>query len=272
MLTQSSQARVAADRVAPWGDLAFLHQLGAQGSLKPRKRPIQARSAATVHAIFEASIQVLLSVGYRKLTTSRVAERAGVSVGTLYQYFPNRQSLMRAVLERYLAEMSASIEADCQSLKERSLDETAAGLVDAFIAAKWRRLEVSRAMHEPLSEVGGVELVRAAAVKGAAIAAKALRGCREIGRDDVEPLAVFLVMACTSIANERWTQRLSMSLVVTRALPDERGAMEPGRAASQLSLIRLVVPRATRTVNSAQSVIAVIAESSVVTIASCLHG
>ena len=106
---------------------------------------------------------------------------------------------MRAVLERYLAEMSASIEADCQSLKERSLDETAAGLVDAFIAAKWRRLEVSRAMHEPLSEVGGVELVRAAAVKGAAIAAKALRGCREISRDDVEPLAVFLVMACTSM-------------------------------------------------------------------------
>jgi len=171
----------------------------APGSLKPRKQPVQARSEATVLAIFEASIQVLLSVGYRKLTTSRVAERAGVSVGTLYQYFPNRQSLIRAVLERYLAEMSASIEADCQSLKERSLDETAAGLVDAFIAAKWRRLEVSRAMHEPLSEVGGIELVRAAAVKGAAIAAKALRGCPEIGRDDVEPLAVFLVMACTSM-------------------------------------------------------------------------
>jgi AcrR family transcriptional regulator len=152
-----------------------------------------------VHAIFEASIQVLLSVGYRKLTTSRVAERAGVSVGTLYQYFPNRQSLIRAVLERYLAEMSASIEADCQWLKERSLDETAAGLVDAFIAAKWRRLEVSRAMHEPLSEVGGVEFVRGAAIKGAAFIADVLRSCREIGRDDVEPLAVFLVMACTSM-------------------------------------------------------------------------
>ena len=79
------------------------------GSLRPRKQPVQARSATTVLAIFEASIQVLLSVGYRKLTTSRVAERAGVSVGTLYQYFPNRQALIRAVLERYLAEMSASI-------------------------------------------------------------------------------------------------------------------------------------------------------------------
>ena len=171
----------------------------ARASLKPRKQPVQARSETTVLAIFEASIQVLLSAGYRKFTTTRVAERAGVSVGTLYQYFPNRQSLIRAVLERYLMEMSASIQADCQALRGRSLDESAAGLVDAFIAAKWRRLEVSRAMHEPLVEVGGVELVRASAAKGAAFAAEVLGRCPEIGRDDVEPLAVFLVMACTSM-------------------------------------------------------------------------
>jgi len=56
-----------------------------------------------------------------------VAERAGVSVGTLYQYFPNRQALIRAVLERYLMEMSASIQADCQTLRGRSLDEIARG-------------------------------------------------------------------------------------------------------------------------------------------------
>jgi AcrR family transcriptional regulator len=171
----------------------------ALGPLKPRKQPVQARSEATVRAIFEASIQVLLSAGYRKLTTTRVAERAGVSVGTLYQYFPNRQSLIRAVLERYLAEMSASIEADCRSLAGRSLDETAAGLIDAFIAAKWQRFEVSRAMHEPLVEVGGAELVRASAVKGAALVADVLRSCPEVGGNAVEPLAVFLAMACTSM-------------------------------------------------------------------------
>jgi AcrR family transcriptional regulator len=171
----------------------------ASGSLKPRKQPVQARSEATVLAILEASIQVLLSAGYRKLTTTRIAERAGVSVGTLYQYFPNRQSLIRAVLERYLAEMSAWIEADCRPLKGRSLDATAIGLTDAFIAAKWRRLEVSRAMHEPLVEVGGAELVRAYAAKGATLVADLLRSCPEVFRDDVEPLAVFLVMACTSM-------------------------------------------------------------------------
>ena len=171
----------------------------AQSPLKPRKLPVQARSETTVLAIHEASIQVLLSAGYRKLTTTRIAERAGVSVGTLYQYFPNRQALIRAVLERYLMEMSASIDADCQALRGRSLDEIATGMVDAMIAAKWRRLEVSRAMHEPLVEVGGAELVRAAAARGASLIAELLRSCPEIGGVDVEPLAVFLVMACTSM-------------------------------------------------------------------------
>jgi hypothetical protein len=76
--------------------------------LKPRKQPVQARSEATVSAIFEATVQVLLAVGYCKMTTTRVAERAGVSVGTLYQYFPNRRALIAAVIERHL-EQTASL-------------------------------------------------------------------------------------------------------------------------------------------------------------------
>lgn len=202
----------------------------AQVPLKPRKQPVQARSETTVLAIHEASIQVLLSIGYRKLTTTRVAERAGVSVGTLYQYFPNRQALIRAVLERYLMEMSASIQADCQTLRGRSLDEIARGLVDAMIAAKWRRLEVSRAMHEPLVEVGGAELVRASAARGASLAADLLRSCSEIGAVDVEPLAVFLVMACTSMlqaafieyAADKETIRMHMRAMVRGYLSEMR--------------------------------------------------
>ena len=202
----------------------------AQVPLKPRKQPVQARSETTVLAIHEASIQVLLSIGYRKLTTTRVAERAGVSVGTLYQYFPNRQALIRAVLERYLMEMSASIQADCQTLRGRSLDEIARGLVDAMIAAKWRRLEVSRAMHEPLVEVGGAELARASAARGASLVADLLRSCPEIAGLDVEPLAVFLVMACTSMlqaafieyAADKETIRMHMRAMVRGYLSEMR--------------------------------------------------
>lgn len=68
-------------------------------AFEPRKTPIQARSTVTVEAISEAAIQVLLSHGAERLTTTRVADRAGVSVGTLYQCYPNKQSLLFAVLE-----------------------------------------------------------------------------------------------------------------------------------------------------------------------------
>ena len=66
---------------------------------EPRKTPVQQRSTVTVEAISEATIPVLLAVGLDRLTTTRVAERAGVSVGTLYQYYPNKQELLLAVLK-----------------------------------------------------------------------------------------------------------------------------------------------------------------------------
>jgi AcrR family transcriptional regulator len=76
-------------------------------TLAPRKMPVQARSAVTIEAIFTATIQVLLQAGFENLTTTKVALRAGVSVGTLYQYFPNKSALLAAVLEQYLATVMA---------------------------------------------------------------------------------------------------------------------------------------------------------------------
>lgn len=169
-----------------------------QSLLSPRKRPLQARSEATVAALFEASIQVLLAVGYRKLTTTRVAERAGVSVGTLYQYFPNREALIMSVIERYLEELVCSIERSCQSLNGRSIEELAAGLVEAFIAAKWMRIKVSRAMHEPLAEFGDAKLVRTAAARAAGFVARNLQSCRDAAFRDRNLLALLVVMGCSS--------------------------------------------------------------------------
>src|SRR6266853_3234022 len=82
-------------------------------AFEPRKPPIQARSTVTVEAISEATIQVLLSHGAERLTTTRVAERAGVSVGTLYQYFPNKQSLLFAVMEDHMNKVAEAVESAC---------------------------------------------------------------------------------------------------------------------------------------------------------------
>ena len=75
---------------------------------------MQARSAASVDAILEATIQVLLGVGKERLTTTGVAMRAGVSVGTLYQYFPNKSALLQAALKRHLEEVTDAIELVCK--------------------------------------------------------------------------------------------------------------------------------------------------------------
>lgn len=115
--------------------------------LKPRKTPRQARAEATLDAIFEATIQVLLAVGERRLTTTRVAERAGVSVGTMYQYFPHKQALLYAVLQWHLAHISAAVEVACQGCRGRPAAEMADGLVNAFLDAKTERLDVTKALY-----------------------------------------------------------------------------------------------------------------------------
>jgi AcrR family transcriptional regulator len=71
-------------------------------ALRPRRKPVQGRSTATVEAILEAAAQVFTRHGYAAGTTNRIAERAGVSIGTLYQYFPNKDAILVALTERHL--------------------------------------------------------------------------------------------------------------------------------------------------------------------------
>ncbi|WP_394844803.1 TetR/AcrR family transcriptional regulator [Pendulispora brunnea] len=76
----------------------------------PRKRPRQARSQATVDALMDALAQVLTQHGYDGTTTARVAERAGVSIGSLYQYFPNKEALVAALIEHHATKIVADFE------------------------------------------------------------------------------------------------------------------------------------------------------------------
>lgn len=72
--------------------------------VNPRKTAVQERSRFTVDAIYEAAIQVFTDNGYNSATTDLIAERAGVSIGTLYQYFPNKEAILIGIWNRNMDE------------------------------------------------------------------------------------------------------------------------------------------------------------------------
>jgi AcrR family transcriptional regulator len=128
--------------------------------LEPRKSPVQARSMASVDAILMATIQVLLHVGKERLTTTRVAMRAGVSVGTLYQYFPNKKALLQAALKRHLTEVAEAVELVCREQEGRTLRQMATALITAFLDAKMKAGKTSIALYSVSSDVDGAKIVQ----------------------------------------------------------------------------------------------------------------
>lgn len=89
----------------------------------PRRAPRQARSKVTVAAIREAAARVLVSEGYERATTNHIAAVAGVSIGTLYQYFDSRDAILDALAEDLLAAVIASVVDAMQAPVEGGLVE-----------------------------------------------------------------------------------------------------------------------------------------------------
>lgn len=130
--------------------------------LKPRKIPLQARSKATVEAILVAAAQVLRRKGYVGATTDRIAERAGVSVGSLYQYFPNKDAILVALAEAHIDAGFALVrELLAEALHEASpVDVLLRRFVTAMVALHEHEPELHRVLFEevplPPSVRGGL--------------------------------------------------------------------------------------------------------------------
>lgn len=90
-------------------------------NIHPRKAPRQARSIATVEVILEAATRVLARESLEGFNTNRVAEVAGVSVGSVYQYFPNKAALVTALIDRAQGELAEALEALVAQLRDAPL-------------------------------------------------------------------------------------------------------------------------------------------------------
>jgi AcrR family transcriptional regulator len=114
----------------------------------PRKLPKQDRSKVTVEAILEATTHILVEEGYDKANTNRIAERAGISIGSLYQYFPNKESLMTALMEQHAQEMAELVGEKLDRLFESPLEIVIPEIIIAVVAAH----AINPRLHQVLSE------------------------------------------------------------------------------------------------------------------------
>jgi AcrR family transcriptional regulator len=120
-----------------------------------RKEPKQARSRATVDAIVEAGTQVLGQKGWAQFTTNEVAEVAGASIGSLYQYFPNKLSLVEAIRRRHFNDVLTVV----QGVSEggRPLEESVDALVQGMLAIHGSHPALHRALLEETPRGGGAQ-------------------------------------------------------------------------------------------------------------------
>jgi AcrR family transcriptional regulator len=100
-----------------------------------RRRPQQLRARQTVEAILDAVVRILKREGFPAITTNRVAEVAGVSIGSLYQYFPDRPALFEALHQRHIEEIDRLFAASFMEHAGSPIDQLIRALVDAMIEA-----------------------------------------------------------------------------------------------------------------------------------------
>jgi AcrR family transcriptional regulator len=122
--------------------------------VNPRKFPQQSRAKASVDPMIEASIQLLLDGGYERFTTARAAERAGVSVGSLYQYFPNKAALASAVIARCCDNFLIAFNAALSERHRVTLSDCVAAIVEVTLISHHLTPELHRVVFDLAPRIG----------------------------------------------------------------------------------------------------------------------
>jgi AcrR family transcriptional regulator len=122
--------------------------MAAKPRTTPRKMPSQARSRATIDCILEATARVLVKDGFDHASTNRIAAAAGVSVGSLYQYFPSKEALVAALVERHIEDMTRELAGELAQVIASPLPVAIKRLVELMLRAH----AVDPALHRVLIE------------------------------------------------------------------------------------------------------------------------
>jgi AcrR family transcriptional regulator len=121
---------------------------------KPRKSAAQERSRATVDALVEATARILVKEGFDKASTNRIAERAGVSIGSLYQYFPGKEALVAAVIDRHNLAIRQIVRGALAEVAALPLAQAVRRIVAVAIAAHRVDPRLHRVLAEQIPRTG----------------------------------------------------------------------------------------------------------------------
>jgi AcrR family transcriptional regulator len=124
-------------------------------TLEARKEPRQARSKETVNVILEAGARILESEGLRGFNTNAISAKAGISVGSLYQYFPNKDAILLGLINRFEAAAHEAILEAIRSGKGRPLKPRLRLFVRALVFIHYRRPRLNRVPEAEEERLGG---------------------------------------------------------------------------------------------------------------------
>ena len=125
----------------------------------PRKEASQERSRATVDALIEATARLLVKEGFDRASTNRIAQKAGVSVGSLYQYYPSKEALVVAVIERHNRELMQVVRSALSDVAVQPIEQAVRKLVAAAIEAHRIDPDLHRVLAEQIPRTGRLKNV-----------------------------------------------------------------------------------------------------------------
>jgi AcrR family transcriptional regulator len=153
----------------------------------------QKRSRLTVDALLEATARILIKEGYDRASTNKIAAAAGVSIGSLYQYFPSKEAVVAALIERHTQELSQVVLNALLKVSARPIEIGARGLIAAAIDAHRVDPELHRVLAEQVPRIGRLDNIDAVERSGRAL----IRGYLEAHRSEIEiadlDLAAFIL-------------------------------------------------------------------------------
>lgn len=130
-------------------------------STRPRKSASQERSRLTVDALLEATARILTREGYDRASTNKIAAVAGVSIGSLYQYFPSKEALVAAVVDRHMREMLQLVRQSLIEMADRPIEIASRELVSVMLDAHRVDPKLHRVLVEQVPRAGRLENIDA---------------------------------------------------------------------------------------------------------------